>query len=277
MAEYYSTRHIAQRQRAYVKAESRRIRLAGVRAKAVVFYKSDSAPMSYLRAFSWADITVLMIKLKKAEDGYSVLQKHISDSSVHGIIIADEGEEKMYAMRNMLPPEKDILCEGAGAVAAALCSVPGAYKPCFSDAVMRMMRYSAVEYSGKHIALFGVGNTVRALGFMLMNAGSHVSLCPTANAESRRIAERADIIITKLDMPNSINAAFMNEKQIIIDLGHNTAPNGKVSGDVVLRDAEKFVKAIFIGQENAFFELADYIAAEHVLRSAAITLIRERK
>ena len=72
VAEYYNTRYIAKDMREYVKAESRRIRLSGVRAKVTVLSTGTPGPLSCLKAFSWADITCV---IKKVPRRYATLEK----------------------------------------------------------------------------------------------------------------------------------------------------------------------------------------------------------
>ena len=275
MAEYYNTRYIAKDMREYVKAESRRIRLSGVRAKVTVLSTGTPGPLSCLKAFSWADITCVIKKVRgDMQHWKNAVESAVNDENIHGIIITGnfKSDCERQTVCNMMTAEKDIMCSGALAVASALRCEKNAHIPAMAVAVMQMLRYNDIEYCGKRIMLFGSGNTVRMLGFMLMNAGACVSICASASKCAQKAAADADIIITKQDAPNTINFSFMKEGQIIVDLGKNTGANGKPTGDVVFRDAEKFVRGIYIDEDNSFSDLTDYILCDHILKNAAAAL-----
>lgn len=275
MADFFSTKHITKQLRSCVKQESRRLRLSGVRAKILLLCTSAPCELLCLRAFSWADITTIIKKLPcDSEEWENVIREASTDDSIHGIIIdgrfSTDAQKQKYC--DMLPPHKDIMCSGASAIAAALTNAPNAHIPCMAQAIMELMRYCNINCTGKNIMLFGRGNTMRAIAFMLMNAGACVTISPTSQENTIFQSTHSDIIITKQDRPQSITAQYISENQIIIDLGKNTGKDSRPCGDVLLHDVEMFIKGIYIPEEDSFYELMDYILCSYVLKSAALYL-----
>lgn len=274
MAEFVSTKHICKTMREYVKRESRRIRLAGVRSKAVVISFGDDKLLSLKKTLSWADVTTVLCRMKEnvsMKECKSRLGEYAADESVHAIIIEGNPPLKvnLQELYDAIPIQKDIMCRGASAVSAMLCANKGAHMPVYSDAVMRVLRESSTEYVQKQAVLFGNCNEIRMLGLMLMNAGAYVSLCGNIDGEAARLASESDILITMLNRPECMGADFFNERQFIVDLGENTNAAGITVGDVVFKEAEMFVQGIASARRNDFRELCDYITVEHVLKSAA--------
>ena len=261
MAEFYGTKHITEFMRGYVKHESRRIRLGGVRAKAVVFAIDAPPALSCLKAFSWADITVVIKRLNG--NLMSIKSEIINaafDNSIHGMIITDNTHMfgNITELYDMIPPEKDVLCVGAPAVSAFFKGEGDG--TCTSAAVMKMLDYADVEYKGKTVAIIGKSHDVKVLSYVFMNRSASVFICPEASRETAKICANADILVTWQNKHCSVTSDFVNEHQIVIDLG--------AEGDCDMNDIEPFVQAVFLGSEQSFPELCDYIAAERVLKCA---------
>lgn len=266
MAEFFSTKHIAKNMREYIKAESRRLRLSGVRAKVIVVYTGKGKDLPFYSAFSWADITIVKKYVRSITLAKEIIQSAAADNSVHGITsVGDDSDIKNIRMlSDMVPAEKDVLCKSAYTVASFLRGESHAHIPCRADAVLRMLRYSCVDIKDKTAVVLGTGNEARALCFLLMNSGVCVTLSSFADERAKVLCRNADMLFSFLKRKNAVNSDFVNEKQTIVDL----------SGSVDIHSVEPYVNAIYTSDENSFSELCSYIAADHVLKSARLSLIR---
>ena len=268
MAEYFHTTHIAASAREFVKSESRRIRLAGVRARVVVFSIDAPPVLSALRAFSWADITVKIIRLRgNTESMKAEILKSCADSSVHGIIITDPENKchRILELFDLIPAEKDVLCCGSQALSALLSVGKSAFLPCRTDALLRMLSYADIDLQGKSIFILGDNAEMRSLFLALTNSHACVTLSPTLDEKNASLCRQADILISSLGIPGVITSRCVRDCQTVVDAGFFVSDTEDVNIDSV----EPYVSAIFSGDDNSFNELCDYIATEHVLTCAA--------
>lgn len=274
MAVFLNTKQICAQMREYVKKESRRIRLAGVRAKTVVFIFDDTKTLTFLKAFSWADITTAICRARPQKPALEYLSDIVSlsaDTKVHGVIIVPPKHTNIQKLFDSIPVEKDISCRSASAISAMLCRERSAHLPCLAEGVMRILRYYNIEYSAKRVLLLGIHNDMRLLGQILINAGSIVTQTAGLAGDIERIASESDIIISMTNISSSMGKGFFRENQVIIDLGLGKNSEGR-AGDACFDEAEKFVEGIFLREDGGFAELTDYILTEHVLKSAAEAL-----
>lgn len=273
MAEFISAKYICERKREYVKSESRRIRLAGVRAKVAVLTFEDCSKHSYKKVFSWADITVVIHRFKKSDDFESckrALLIFANDASIHGILISGRPQNGMNIQKlyDLIPIKKDIAARSKGSVAAFLCSTDTCHMPPAADAIMAVLRDNGIAYNQKTVCIIGSGNCARSLAFMLYNGGACVSLNANTNYPACVAAKNSDILISLSETDVLINKDFINDDQTIIDIGHHKDQNGIVCGSVDIHTAEIFVENIVIFKDSEISLLADYMLAEHVLKSA---------
>ena len=274
MAEFLNTRYICAQMREYVKKESRRIRLLGVRAKTAVFIFDDTKPLTFLKTFSWADISTAVCRARPESSALEYMNdiaRLSGDPKVHGVIIVPPKHTNIQTLFDSIPVEKDVSCRSASAISAMLCREKRAYLPCLAEGVMRILRYYNVDYSAKHVLLLGIHNDMRLLGQALINAGSIVTQTTGLAGDIERIASESDIIISMTNTASSMGKGFFRENQVVIDLGLGKNSEGR-AGDACFDEAEKFVEGIFLREDGGFTELTDYILTEHVLKSAAAVL-----
>lgn len=281
MAEYYTTVHIAHDVREQIKKDSRRIRLGGVRARAVIFSIDAPPVLSCLKAFSWADITTVIRKLRgNTESMKSEILTACADKSMHGVIVTDpKGScSRINELYDLIPCEKDILCCGAQSLSAVISDDSSAYVPCPADAVIRMLDYADFTPDGKNITLAGKGSEMRTLAYILAGRGANVLLSHDLNASLIPFCKSSELIISAIGRENVLDKKYIRDYQIIFDMGYRISGRG----DVDISSVEPYVHALFLNDEPYFTELCDYIAAEHVIRSAerqlrAADLIEDRK
>lgn len=156
------------------------------------------------------------------------LPKHIDD---HVIIHA-------------IAPEKDVDGFHPANAGALLIGRPR-FRPCTPYGVMRMLEAEKTPLRGAEAVVVGASNIVgKPLSLMLLQAGATVTLC---NSKTQALAEktrRADVLIAAVGKPKLITADMVKPGAVVIDVGINRLPSGKLAGDVDFDAVRAIAKAI---------------------------------
>jgi methylenetetrahydrofolate dehydrogenase (NADP+)/methenyltetrahydrofolate cyclohydrolase len=143
-----------------------------------------------------------------------------------------------------IPASKDV--DGLTAESAGLL-VQGlpAFVSCTPKGCMRLLAEAGMELKGARALVIGrsvlVGKPMAAL---LTNADATVTV---AHSRTRDLAEevgRADVVIAAIGRPEMIKGAWIKEGAVVIDVGINRLPSGKLVGDVEFAAAAERARAI---------------------------------
>ncbi len=157
-----------------------------------------------------------------------------ADPTVHGILVQlplpKHFDEE--AVLEAIAPEKDV--DGFHAVnIGALAQGNPRFIPCTPYGVMKMFEKGGVDLAGKEAVIIGRSNIVgKPMALLLINAGATVTVC---NSKTRDLAfhtRRADILVAALGKPRFVTADMIKPGAVIIDVGINRLPDGKLCGDI---------------------------------------------
>ena len=164
------------------------------------------------------------------------------DSTIHGILpmmpMPDHIDAE--AVRQMIDFHKDV--DGITEVSQASVFTGGSrgYAPCTAEACMEILNFYGEDLKGKKAVVIGRSNVIgKPVAMMLLKKNATVTICHTKTEMLAETAAEADILITSAGKMEMINADFMNPKQKIVDVSVNFHEEGKMTGDVVAKDAEK--------------------------------------
>lgn len=127
--------------------------------------------------------------------------------------------------------------------------------PCTPHGILMLLKYSNIETSGKHAVIIGRSNIVgKPIANLLLQkrelGNCTVTLCHSRTKNLPEICRQADILIAAIGQPEFVDASFIKEGAVIIDVGMNrvndpTAKKGyRLAGDVNYAEAEKIASAI---------------------------------
>ena len=181
------------------------------------------------------------------DDLAAVIRGANADASVSGILLflplpKSIDEKKII---NLIAPEKDM----DGATDASMLAIyKGAgegYAPCTAQAVLEILDFYNIDVTGKNIVVVGRSPVVgKPLALMLIKRNATVTVCHTRTVNLPEITRRADIIISAAGHPRTITAEHVREGQIVIDVGINFGPDGKMTGDAAFDEVSPIVSAI---------------------------------
>jgi len=106
-------------------------------------------------------------------------------------------------------------------------------RPCTPKGIMTLLQATGVELSGQHAVIIGASNIVgKPMALELVNKHCTVTICNSATKNLPGLAKQADIIIAAAGRAHLVQGDWIKPGAIIIDVGINRLPDGKLVGDV---------------------------------------------
>jgi methylenetetrahydrofolate dehydrogenase (NADP+)/methenyltetrahydrofolate cyclohydrolase len=107
-----------------------------------------------------------------------------------------------------------------------------------------LARYN-VEIKGKNCVVIGRSDIVgKPMSMLLLHKDGTVTVCHSRTKDLPEVCRRADIIVAAVGRPNFVTADMVKEGAVVIDVGINRLPDGKLCGDVAYDEVEKKASAI---------------------------------
>ncbi len=117
--------------------------------------------------------------------------------------------------------------------------------PCTPHGIITLLDSINFNYPGKSAVVIGSSNIVgRPMMLELLNRGCTVTVCNSKTANITSFTKNADLVIVAIGKPKFLNKQHISSNTIIIDVGINRLPNGKICGDVDFEDMIDIVKYI---------------------------------
>lgn len=107
------------------------------------------------------------------------------------------------------------------------------FVPCTPLGVMELLAEYNIDPKGMNAVVVGASNIVgKPMAALLLNADATVQVTHIHTKDLKACTLNADIILVGAGVINLIKEDMVKEGAIIIDIGINRAPNGKLVGDV---------------------------------------------
>ncbi len=150
-------------------------------------------------------------------------------------------------IRTLIPVEKDVDCLSLGGAAKVFTDDPTGFPPCTPTACMDMIHHYDIPIKGKKCVVVGRSLVVgKPLAMLLLREHGTVTICHSRTENLPGVCQEADILIAAVGRAKMINADYVKEGQIVIDVGINADPDnpGKYCGDVDYGQVEPIVARI---------------------------------
>ena len=234
---------VAQSVRGEIKEEaSRLLRDYGIRVGlAVIIVGEDPASCVYVRNKQRAceevgfDSRVYSLSCDTTEtELLNLIQSLNEDSAVHGILVQlplpkHISEEKVT---HTIRPDKDVDAFHPYNVGNILLGKPD-FLPCTPAGVMEILHHYGISCEGKECVVVGRSNIVgKPQALLLLAENGTVTVCHSRTRNLSEITRRADILVSAVGRPHFITADMVKAGAVVIDVGINRMPDGKLVGDV---------------------------------------------
>lgn len=235
-------KEVAQQLRAEMKTVVEKMKANGINPHlTVILVGDDPASHSYVRGKEKASqeigIASKVIKMPEETTEEALLDTiHTlnSDDTVHGILVQlplpkHIDEERVIAA---IAPEKDV--DGFHPInVGKMILGQDTFLPCTPHGIIKLLEAIDAEIEGKHVVVIGRSNIVgKPMGQLLLNQHATVTYCHSRTKNLKAITQLADILIVAVGRANMIDASYVKEGAIVIDVGVNRTADGKLTGDV---------------------------------------------
>lgn len=107
------------------------------------------------------------------------------------------------------------------------------FPPCTPYGVVKLLEHERVEIEGKNVVVVGASNIVgKPMALMLMQREATVCICHAKTRDLAQFTILADILVVAAGRPNLIVPQMVKTGAVVIDVGINRLPNGRLVGDV---------------------------------------------
>ncbi len=208
---------------------------------AVVLVGSNPASQIYVRnkikACHDANIYSELINLDENTsqvDLLRIIHELNENPSIHGILVQLPlpAHIDSYSVLESISPNKDV--DGFHvANAGALMTGKPLFIPCTPYGCMKMLESIEYPIRGARAVIVGASNIVgKPMAMLLLQAGATVTICNSKTKDLSAHTKEADILVVATGKPKMILGQMVKLGAVVIDVGINRLPDGKLCGDV---------------------------------------------
>lgn len=220
---------------------------------AVIQVGCDPASSVYVnnkkKACAYIGINSLSYELKE-ETTQEELMKLINElngrKDVNGILVQLPlpGHIDENAIIKAIDPKKDVDGFHPQSVGALCIGQPG-FVSCTPAGIIELLKRSGVTICGKRCVIIGRSNIVgKPMAFLMLRENATVTVAHSRTENLREVCRQADILIVAMGKPRYIDASYVKEGAVVIDVGIHRNEDNKLCGDVDFESVSPVASAI---------------------------------
>lgn len=163
-----------------------------------------------------------------------LIKKLNDDPKINGILcqlpLPKHIDEKVII--SLIRPEKDVDAfhpENVGHIMIGDFN----FLPCTPAGIMEMLKFENIDLDGKNCVIIGRSNIVgKPMAMLMLKENATVTVCHSHTKNLKELAAAADVIVAAVGKPKFVTAEMVKDGAVIIDVGINRLPDGKLCGDV---------------------------------------------
>ena len=242
MLKLIDGKQLAQKRREEIKQAVEELKTQGIPpGLAVILVGEDPASQVYVRNKEKACHEVgfysevyRLPEDTSQEDLLNLIERLNNDEKIHGLLVQlpvpKHIDEK--AVIHAISPKKDVdgfLPENLGSL---LIGEP-AFEPCTPKGCIDLIKESGIDITGKKAVVVGRSNIVgKPVAMMLLRENATVTICHSKTRNLKEELLAADIVVAAIGRANFITGDMIKDGAVVIDVGINRLPDGKMAGDV---------------------------------------------
>jgi methylenetetrahydrofolate dehydrogenase (NADP+)/methenyltetrahydrofolate cyclohydrolase len=179
-------------------------------------------------------------------DLLSLIRELNADRSVHGILVqlplpSGVDEDRMIAA---VDPAKDVDGFHPENLGRLLAGMPGV-RPCTPAGVIEILDHYGVDLKGAETVVVGRSRIVgKPLAQLFLGRHATVTMCHTRTRELAAHTRRAEVLAVAAGRPAVVTGSMVQPDAVVVDIGVNRLPDGKLTGDVDFATVSPHVRAI---------------------------------
>ena len=221
---------------------------AGKRAPclAVVLVGADAASAIYVRnkrkACEKVGIKSIAYELPSntsEADLLSLIENLNTDSNIDGILVQSPLPSQLSEARliERISVDKDVDGFHPYNIGRLAVRQP-TLRSCTPYGVIKMLQAANIDLMGLDAVIIGVSNHVgRPMALELLLAGCTITSCHRHTKDLEGKVRQADLVVAAAGKAGLIKGDWIKKGAIVVDIGINRLPNGKICGDVDFKAA----------------------------------------
>lgn len=180
------------------------------------------------------------------EELLSLIEKLNNDNNIHGILVQLPVPKHINedTIIKAISPKKDVDGFHPQSVGALSIGQPG-FVSCTPAGVIQLLKRSDVSIDGKNCVVIGRSNIVgKPMALLLLRENGTVTITHSHTNNLKEICKQADILVVAIGRPKMIDASYVKEGAVVIDVGIHRNENNKLCGDVDFDSVEPVASKI---------------------------------
>ena len=165
-----------------------------------------------------------------------------ADPAIHGILVQLPLPTHIASERVLeaIAPQKDVDGFHVANAGALMVGAPE-FKPCTPYGCMKLLESIEYPLRGARAVIVGASNIVgKPMAMLLLQAGATVTICNSKTRDLAHHTKDADVLVVATGKPKMITGDMVKSGSVVIDVGINRLPDGKLCGDVDF-DTAKYI------------------------------------
>ncbi|TFE29899.1 bifunctional methylenetetrahydrofolate dehydrogenase/methenyltetrahydrofolate cyclohydrolase FolD [Cohnella luojiensis] len=164
----------------------------------------------------------------------ALIHKYNEQRNIHGILVQlplpKHIEEK--AIIDAISVEKDVDGFHPESVGNLMIG-DDALLPCTPSGVIELLKRTGNHPAGKHVVVIGRSNIVgKPVSMLLLRENATVTICHSRTPNLPEMARQADMLVVAVGVAKLVKKEWVKPGAVVIDVGMNRLPDGKLCGDV---------------------------------------------
>ncbi len=254
MAEIIDGKKISQDIKDETRDKVAALKEKGIEASlAVILVGNDPASAVYVRnkkkACEYTGIKSLSYELPEEtteEELLELIDKLNADKAVNGILVQLPLPKHINedAVIKRISPDKDV--DGFHPESVGRLSIgERGFQSCTPAGVIQLLKRSNVQIEGSECVVVGRSNIVgKPMAMLLIRENGTVTVCHSRTKDLREVTKRADILVVAIGKPEFIDASYVKDGAVVIDVGIHRKGEKKLCGDVDYASVEPVASKI---------------------------------
>ena len=165
-----------------------------------------------------------------------------ADPSIHGLLVQLPLPDHIASERVLeaIAPSKDVDGFHVANAGALMVGQPE-FIPCTPYGCMKILESIDYPIRGARAVIVGASNIVgKPMALLLLQAGATVTICNSKTRDLAHHTKEADILVVATGKPKMITGDMVKTGAVVIDVGINRLPDGKLCGDIDF-DTAKYI------------------------------------
>lgn len=156
------------------------------------------------------------------------------------------------------------------------------FSPCTPYGVQKILEHENIPVEGRNVVVVGASNIVgKPTALMLMQQDATVVICHKKTRDLGNFTLLADILVVAAGVPNLIVPQIVRTGAVVIDVGFNRLPDGRIVGDVDFEGVKEKASYITpvpggVGQMTVTMLLHNTLLSAERVASATTSPFRRR-